>query len=39
MYATHVVVVIEVGVKCMCSSTNAFESQGKYIHEQTVDNE
>jgi len=33
MYATHIVVVMEVGVECMCSNTYAFESQGKYIHE------
>jgi hypothetical protein len=39
MYATHIVVVIEVVVKCMSSNTNAFENQGKYIHEQTIDNE
>jgi hypothetical protein len=39
MYATHIVVVIEAGVECMCLNTNAFESQNKYIHEQIVDNE
>jgi hypothetical protein len=39
MDATHIVVVMEVNVECMCSSTNAIESQGKYIHEQTIDNE
>jgi hypothetical protein len=39
MYATHIVVVMEVGVECICSSTNAFESQGEYIHEQIIDNE
>jgi hypothetical protein len=40
MYATHVVVVVmEVGAECICSNTNALESQGKYIHEQTIDNE
>ncbi len=39
MYAIHIVVVIKASVECMCSSTNAFESQSKYIHEQTVDNE
>jgi hypothetical protein len=39
MYATHIVVVMEVGVECMCSSTNAIESQCKYTHEQTIDNE
>ncbi len=39
MYATHIVVVMEVVVECMCSNTNAFESQGKYTHEQTIDNE
>jgi len=38
MYATHIVV-MEVGVECMCSSTNAIESQSKYTHEQTIDNE
>ncbi len=32
MYATRIVVVMEVGAKCMCSSTYALESQGKYIH-------
>ncbi len=37
MYATHIVVVMEAGVECMCSNTNAFESQGKYIHEQTIE--
>jgi len=36
---TCVIVVMEVGVECMCSNTNAFESQGKYIHEQTIDDE
>jgi hypothetical protein len=37
MYATHIVVVVmEVGAKCMCSNTYAFENQGKYIHEQTM---
>jgi hypothetical protein len=39
MYATHIVVVMEANVECMCSNTNAFESQGKYIHEQTIDDE
>jgi hypothetical protein len=39
MYATHIIVVMEAGAECMCLSTNAFESQGKYIHEQTIDNE
>jgi hypothetical protein len=39
MYATHIVVVMEVGVECMCFSTNAIETQGKYTHEQTIDNE
>jgi hypothetical protein len=39
MYATHIVVVMEVDVECMCSITYAFESQGKYTHEQTIDNE
>ncbi len=38
-YGTHIVVVMEASVECMCSSTNAIESQGKYIHEQTIDNE
>jgi hypothetical protein len=37
--ATHIVVVMEAGVECMCSSTYALENQGKYIHEQTIDNE
>jgi hypothetical protein len=37
MYATHIVVVVmEVGAKCMYSNTYAFENQGKYIHEQTM---
>ncbi len=39
MYATHIVVVMEVVVECMCSNTNAFENQGKYTHENTIDNE
>ncbi len=39
MYATRTIVVMEAGGECMCSTTNAFESQGKYIHEQTIDNE
>ncbi len=39
MYATHIIVVMEVGVECMGFSTNALESQGKYTHEQTIDNE
>jgi len=39
MYATRTIVVMEAGDECMCSTTNAFESQGKYIHEQTIDNE
>jgi hypothetical protein len=39
MYATHIVVVMEASVECMCSNTNALESQSKYIHEQTIDNE
>ncbi len=39
MYATHIVVVMEASAGCMCSSTYALESQGKYIHEQTIDNE
>jgi hypothetical protein len=33
MYATHSVVVVEVGVECMYSNTNGLESQSKYIHE------
>ncbi len=36
MYATHIVVVMEVGAEWMCSNTYAFESQGKYTHEQTM---
>jgi hypothetical protein len=39
MYATHIIGVMEVGVKCMCCSTNALESQCKCIHEKTIDNE
>jgi hypothetical protein len=39
MYGTHIVVIMEVGIECMCSSTNVIESQGKYTHEQTIDNE
>jgi hypothetical protein len=39
MYTTHIVVVMEVGVECMCSNTNAFESQRKYTHEQTIEDE
>jgi hypothetical protein len=39
MYATHIVVVIEAGVECMCYNTNALESQGKYIKKWIVDNE
>jgi hypothetical protein len=39
MYATHIVFVMEAGVECMCFSINAFESQGKYIHEQTINDE
>jgi hypothetical protein len=39
MYATHTTVVMEAGGECMCFSTNAFESQGKYIREKTIDNE
>jgi hypothetical protein len=31
MYATHIIVVMEPCVKCMCYSTNAFESQGTLI--------
>ncbi len=39
MYTTHIVIVMEAGVECMCYSANAFESQGKYTHEQTIDDE
>jgi len=39
MYGTHIVVVMEVGVECMCFNTYALESQGKYTHEQTIDSE
>jgi len=39
MYATHIVVIMEASVECMCSNTNAFENQGKYIHEQTINDE
>jgi hypothetical protein len=39
IYATHIVVVMEASVECICSNTNAHENQGKYIHEQTIDNE
>jgi hypothetical protein len=39
MYATHTIVVMEVGGECMCYSINAFESQAKYIHEKTIDDE
>jgi hypothetical protein len=39
MFVIHIVVVIEVGVECMWSSTNAFKSQSKYTHEQTINNE
>jgi hypothetical protein len=39
MYATHIIVVMKVDVKCIYYSTNALESQGKYIHEQTIDDE
>ncbi len=39
MYATHIVVVMEASDKCMCSNTYAFESEGKYTHEQTTNNE
>jgi hypothetical protein len=35
MYATHIVVVMEANVECMCFNKN----QGKYIHEQTIDDE
>jgi len=37
--STHIVVVMEASDECMCSNTNALESQSKYIHEQTIDNE
>jgi hypothetical protein len=30
LYATHIIVVMEAGVECMCSNTHALESQGKY---------
>jgi hypothetical protein len=33
MYATHIVVVMEAGVECMYSITNALESQSKYTYE------
>jgi hypothetical protein len=33
MYATHIVVVMEASVECMCSNTYAFESQGEYTDE------
>jgi hypothetical protein len=33
MYATHIIVVMEAGVECMCSNTYALENQGKYNHE------
>jgi hypothetical protein len=36
MYATHVVVVMEACLECICSNTNALESQGKYIHEKPL---
>jgi hypothetical protein len=39
MHETHIIVVMEANVECMCSSTIAIESQGKYTHEQTIDNE
>jgi hypothetical protein len=39
MYATHIVIGMEASVECMCCNTNAFENQGKYSHEQTIDNE
>jgi hypothetical protein len=34
MYAIHIVIVMEAGVECMWSNTNALDSQGKYIQEQ-----
>jgi len=37
MHAPHIIIIMEVNAKCMCSNTNALESQGKYIHEQTID--
>jgi hypothetical protein len=39
MYATHIVVVMEASVECICRNTNAFENRGKYNHEQTIENE
>jgi hypothetical protein len=39
MHATHIVVVMEACVECTCSNTNEVENQGKYIHEQTIDDE
>jgi hypothetical protein len=39
MYATCIIVVMEAGGECMCSNTNAFENEGKYTHEQNIDNE
>ncbi len=39
MYAIHIVIVMKAGVECKWSNTNALESQGKYIHEQTINNQ
>jgi hypothetical protein len=39
MYGTHIVVVMDASVECMCFSANAFENQSKYTHEQTIDDE
>jgi hypothetical protein len=39
MYGTHIVLVMDASVECMCFNANAFESQGKYTHEQTIDDE
>jgi hypothetical protein len=39
MHATHIILVMEASVECMCSNIIALESQGKYTHEQTIDNE
>ncbi len=39
MYPTHIVVVMEACVECTSSNTNEVESQGKYIHEQIIDDE
>jgi hypothetical protein len=39
MYQIHIIIAMEAGVECMWSNTNALESQSKYIHEQTINNE